>query len=63
MKGLTVHPVIWEHLYGILKVLKGLPTFPTEFPISPFNEGLSLEIFIQALQVDFIQCEVFSDST
>ena len=31
MKGLIVHPAIWEHLCGILKVPKGFPKFPMEF--------------------------------
>ena len=68
MKGLIVHPVVWEHLCGILEVLE-IPKFPMEFPggiisyANPFYEGLSLKIFIQDPWVnggaDFIQHEVF----
>ena len=32
MKGLIFHPVVWEHLCGILKVPIGSPKFPMEFP-------------------------------
>ena len=32
MKGLIVHPIVWEHWCGILKVPTWFPKFPMEFP-------------------------------
>ena len=32
MKGLIVHPIVWEHWNGILKVPTGFPKFSMEFP-------------------------------
>ena len=31
MKGLIVHPIVWEHLCGILKILIKFPKFPLKF--------------------------------
>ena len=62
LKGSTVHPIAWEHLCGILKVLIVSPAGIIS-SASPFNEGLGLNFFIQDSRVDgggdFIQREVF----
>jgi hypothetical protein len=60
MKGLIVHPIVWDHLCGIWKV----PLVPNGYPLQTFfNDGLSLKNFLQDLGVDgggdFIQLEVF----
>jgi hypothetical protein len=49
MKGLIVHPVVWEHLCGILKVSKGFPKLPMKFPgVDGGGDFIQREVF-QAL--------------
>ena len=44
MKGLIVHPIVWEHLCGILKVSRGFPKFLMEYT----------NAFIQPIKFHFI---------
>ena len=43
MKRLVVHPVVREHLCGILKVPKGFPKFPMELMVSALGSTFRKE--------------------
>jgi len=58
-RGWLCHPITWELLCGILKVPVWFLKSPTEFPASPFDEGLSLNIFHPRFVSGWIRCEVF----
>ena len=57
VKGLIVHPMVWEHLCGILKVSIGFPKFPMEFPggkrrsqcLSPYKATWMCEKILESL--------------